>query len=584
MSSTYRPHQDRQHAGQVIVLFLVLMTVGLILSTGLLSLQNHVIHDAKVATQRQDATYLAEAGINHALASLGTSDTVNDTEFDLGHGSFIVQDLTGSGNERLLESTGYIPNATSPLYQRKIRAKVDLSSDDVQFFYGVQIDSGGLKMAKHTRVYGNIFSNGNVIGDEDAVITGDVTVAGGLPDSPTVQWTTQDTDQTFATTINNRDIAQSFTSTADGALSKVSVYLAKVGAPTSNITLRITADNGNKPATTSLASADIAYVNVGTTPSWIDVSFTSAPTLINLTKYWIVLDYGSHSGTDHWNWRKDASDGYVDNTGKTTKDWDNANATWASVSGDLAFKTWIGGTPTRIDTLTIGDATTGTGRANQFVSTTIHGASCPNQYCIVENQSRINLPISDGVIQDWKNAAAVGDPIIGDYTISASQSLGPKHITGNLRVGTGETLTVTGTLWVEGSFISENNSIIELDSGYGAGSGVIIADGGDSDIANGTLFSGSGTAGSYIMLLSTLNDSTQVSIDVSNNSDGVIYYAGKSRIHFNNHGAAQEVTAYGIDLDEHASITYDSGLANANFTSGPGGGWSLKRGSIQDYK
>ena len=85
------------------------------------------------------------------------------------------------------------------------------------------------------------------------------------------------------------------------------------------------------------------------------------------------------------------------------------------------------------------------------------------------------------------------------------------------------------------------------------------------------------------MVLATVNATSSTSINVFNNSAGVIYYASKSRIHFNNNATAKEATAYGIDLDNGATITYDSGLANANFTSGPGGGWGLERGSIQEY-
>ncbi|KKT91018.1 MAG: hypothetical protein UW93_C0014G0001, partial [Parcubacteria group bacterium GW2011_GWC1_45_13] len=39
---------------------------------------------------------------------------------------------------------------------------------------------------------------------------------------------------------------------------------------------------------------------------------------------------------------------------------------------------------------------------------------------------------------------------------------------------------------------------------------------------------------------------------------------------------AKEATAYGIILNNEAIITYESGLANVNFYSGPSGGWNIE--------
>ena len=39
--------------------------------------------------------------------------------------------------------------------------------------------------------------------------------------------------------------------------------------------------------------------------------------------------------------------------------------------------------------------------------------------------------------------------------------------------------------------------------------------------------------------------------------------------------AAKEATAYGITMDNNATITYESGLADMTFSSGPGGGYDI---------
>src|SRR3989344_4141444 len=99
---------------------------------------------------------------------------------------------------------------------------------------------------------------------------------------------------------------------------------------------------------------------------------------------------------------------------------------------------------------------------------------------------------------------------------------------------------------------------------------------GDVSVSNGVTFFGSGQAGSYFMLVSAQNDPNGVVINISNNALGVIYYANNGKIHFSNNATAKEATGYGIELDNNASITYESGLANINFSSGPSGGWDIR--------
>ncbi len=428
-------------------------------------------------------------------------------------------------------------------------------------------------MGNNAQVVGNVYSNGSVSG---GAVTGDVIVAGGITTDPQVEWTTDTANQFFATAASNRDAAQSFsTGSFSGSLNKVSLYLAKVGTPSNNLTVRITSDNGGKPATSDLASATISYSSVGTTASWIDVSFASPVTLSLNTKYWIVLDYGSNSATNYWNWRKDGANGYASNTGRTTSSWSSGSAVWADIGGDFEFRAWIGGTNNGISSMTIGDSTTGTGRANLFTSTSIHGSSCPNSYCIVDNPARQELPISNGVIQDWKDDAALGGVIAGNYSVSGTATLGPKKITGDLTVTNNAILIISGVLYVQGNVNLSNNCLVKLTPSYGANSGVIVADG-TITVSNNCTFQGSGTVGSYVMVLSDKIDHVNPVVNISNNSAGVIYYASDGRMNFSNNASAKEATGYGIDLSNNSTVTYESGLANINFSSGPGGSFSVE--------
>lgn len=245
-----------------------------------------------------------------------------------------------------------------------------------------------------------------------------------------------------------------------------------------------------------------------------------------------------------------------------------------TVTGTATVANSAGGVTTKIANATIGVA----GHANLFVNDTIGGSACPNPNCVVENPARQDMPITDQMIQRWKDQAACSSGctlITGNHNVSGLENLGPAKITGNLTFSNGARLTVTGTIWVAGDIDFANNCAVSLASGYGSKGGIIVADGTVS-VANGCTFSGSGSAGSLIMLLDDKNAPASRVIDVSNNSAAVIYYARNGRVHFNNNAAAKEATAYGLDLDNNVTITYDSGLASIYFSSGPSGGYRMQ--------
>lgn len=190
-----------------------------------------------------------------------------------------------------------------------------------------------------------------------------------------------------------------------------------------------------------------------------------------------------------------------------------------------------------------------------------------------------NMPISDEQITNWKDEAVDNGIELGNYTVYGGtfEYLGPKKITGNLIIENNATLTLTGILWVVGNITIKNGAAIKLDADYGSTSGVIVADG--IIIAeNGAILEGSGTEGSYLMLLTT-NDSTLLTgpaIYVKNNAQGAIFYASNGMIRLLNNINIREATAWKLYLDNNAEITYESGLINSLFSSGPGGSWQIK--------
>ncbi len=181
------------------------------------------------------------------------------------------------------------------------------------------------------------------------------------------------------------------------------------------------------------------------------------------------------------------------------------------------------------------------------------------------------LPISQGQIDEWKTAAASAGTL-GNTTIDGTQSLGPIKINGSLTLLNNATLKITGTIYVTGNITTGNGATIKLDTSYGSLGGVILSDGLISS-GNSVVLNGSGQTGSYLLVLST--NASDNAITVSNNATGAVFYTSAGAVELSNNVTVKEVTGYKIILKNNSTVTYDSGLADTFFSSGPGGGWKV---------
>lgn len=176
------------------------------------------------------------------------------------------------------------------------------------------------------------------------------------------------------------------------------------------------------------------------------------------------------------------------------------------------------------------------------------------------------LPITEDDINLWKQSAEDGG-IIGPQQIGGVVSLGPVKINGNLNVQNGAELIITGTIWVTGGVLTENNAVIRLDPSYGSASGVLLSDG-LIQIQNNNISSGSGTAGSYLMFLST--SSSNPAITLRNNGTAGIVYTNNGYIKLENNTDLRQVTAYGLDMQNNSTVTYEDGLQDVDFINNVG--------------
>lgn len=447
------------------------------------------------------------------------------------------------------------------------------------FNYGIQVGNGGFTLGNNAGVNGNIYANGNVVGSNGAFITGSAVAANSTAltvDQSNASPTTPPNSITFGNTNDTEDVAQSFRVSTTSQANKIQFYIKKVSTP-SNATVRLVADNGGVPGNSTLASGTLSAAQVTTAFGWVDVVFSSNPELTPGITYWVVIDAASNASKYYI---LAANILYVDGGAKIGRHGSSWNAT-NPVNLDGYFNLFLGGVTATIDTVIVGQAGVGDAWAHTVQNSTVAGilycqnGSGNNKSCTTSSPdpSPTAFPISDANIDEWKSDAAVGGSIEGDYTPGgASSTLGPRIINGSLTITNSHVLTVTGTLHITGNFSVSNNARVQLSQGYGASSGVIVVDG-QISISNGAFFSGSGMSGSYVMLLTTNTGGTAIS--VGNNAGTVILNAQQGTISFSNNSGAKEATAKQISLGNNTAITYESGLADVSFSSGPSGGFTV---------
>jgi len=582
--------------GQAIITAVVLFLFISITAT--LGVAGPVFREVQIArdiSSSKESYFLSESGQEDAIYRLKNGLQISSSEILTLNGFTVTTDINDSLGGKTISSTA---NTNSLI--RNLEVEI-VNTTGITFNYGAQAGEGGIEMDTNSRIEGsgetagNVYSNGPIDGSSGAVITGDAIVSGGVLEDQQASSTICNSDQIVGQSDPEIDFAQSFIPSVSQTIGKVSLYIKKVG-DTKDREIRIVLDDDGKPDDDDLARGKLKKNLVGTDYAWIDVPFSSPPSVTLGQTYWIVLD-AKKDPNKYWIWCKDQDNGYTNGSIKYSQDWDDNN--WTAVNGDLTFRIFVGGEVNKIEDVQID----GTAKANtiedsviggdayyqSITGSTVGGISYPGS----PDQPIISFPISDANIISWKNDAgcgvqpATGDCLYsGDYDVTSDVSLGPLTITGNLIMKTNnKTLTITGIIYVKGNIDISNGVEIICDSSYGSESCILMTDGW-IHIKNNGSFLGSGSAVSYVMFLTTLactgsdDDGLDCThhdgaVDLHNNASGAIFYATKGMVNLHNGVNVSEITAYKIRLDNNSVITYDSGLINTQFSAGPSGGWVI---------
>jgi len=571
-------------AMMIVVFFFMFISL-----TILIGIVTPVVREFRIATSTFDSKqsyFIAESGVEDMMYRVKNSMDVGTIGVDRTlylDGSFvsIPTELTdiGSGQKQITTTGGVNSN------ERTVNLTLTTATG-VSFNYGVLVGQGGITLGGSGTINGNVYANGPITGDSSSIITG-TAISANSPASIADQ--TNGTgvpanNISFGNANSTQDVAQSFRVASSSPLNKVQVYIKKTGAP-SNATVKIMNDSSGNVGSTIIASGTLSASIVTTSYGWVEVSFTTNPLLdINKT-YWLVID-ASSSSSKYYVIGATSGDSYtngISKIGQLGGTWNNT-----SPSGrDYYFNMYLGGVNGSItgnsgsqwNQLHVGTVS-GSAQAHTVNYTNATGniycksGTGNNKTCIDQpDPAYIAYPVSEANMIEWETEASSGGTYTGNYTVGyAGATLGPKKIVGNLTVSSGGTLTVTGTLWVTGNIIMNGGSLTKLAASYGSNDGVIMSDG-TITITGGGHANGSGTAGSYLMLLS--RSDLETAMTVSGGAGAVIAYAPYGTITISGGAALKEATGYKMVIDGGSSITYESGLTNNNFSSGPSGSWGI---------
>lgn len=119
--------------------------------------------------------FTAESGIEDTLLRLSKNmDWSSPYTLTIGNSTATLDISSIIGGSRTITSQGNFLDRI-----RKVQAVYTIESDQVAFYYGAQVDEGGLLMGNNAEVRGNVFSNGSILpsGGGTASITGTTKVA-----------------------------------------------------------------------------------------------------------------------------------------------------------------------------------------------------------------------------------------------------------------------------------------------------------------------------------------------------------------------------------------------------------------------
>ncbi|MEY4440795.1 MAG: hypothetical protein RLY49_421 [Candidatus Parcubacteria bacterium] len=585
-------NKNNTQKGQVIIInTLMFFALSVAIIFALTSPVVSSFNITKSFSKSKQSFLVANSAVNEAMYKLNTNKSIASSEtLALSQGSATIA-VADTGMGKMVSVSSDVDS-----YKRNYELALEAGSG-VSFNYGLQVGQGGFDISGGSGIIGNVYANGDIVGSNGAYITG-TAVSANISDPVSV------TSNNIGTidpgiqinfggnsTSTPQDVAQSFTVSTTTPVSSIRILIKKTNSPWSNVTLRITTDNAGKPSKTDIAQGTISASTVTSSFNYLSIPLSSTISLTPGTTYWLVFDSTNFWGPYY-------SLGANENTfsGGALKlaqnGWSQSNGgTWIDPvpnTLDAYFDIYVGGSTGVIDGVAVGTGVLGDAWSYEVKNSTIAGtAYCQsgtsnNKACDISRGVPVQqtYPISDGNIIDWKAEATAGGATSTKSYGSGTYSLGPTKIEGDLSVGSGGILNLDGTVYVTGTILVNGGGIVRVNPSLSNKSVVLLADG-TIKTNGGGQFAGSGSGGSYIMLVTTSNCPNGVgcsgenAVDISGGAGAVVINAQNGTLSFSGGAQAKQATAHRIEMDGGTTVTYESGLVNPVFNTGPSGAWTV---------
>lgn len=577
-ASRRKPTYRSRQGGQVIMgSLLMFLTISIVVLVGIATPVAIQVRSAADFLQSKQGYISADVLNEESLYRLNKGWTLPSQlvlSFNESTSTAFITDVNG---EKQVIATG-----VSGLFSRISQSVfTPQSSKSVSVNYAAQVGNGGLTMDGSPTISGNAYINGNISGSGVSTITGNAYAAAVTPESNDQAngVGTPAVNLTFGTANATQDVAQSFSVSTSTSLSRILLYMKKTGTP-ANATVRIIEKTSvnNDISGTVKATATLNATQVTTAYTWVPVVFTSNTSLTPGNTYWVVVDVPSNSPTNYYIMGMSNTNSY----GSTNSvelgrygvgsSWTLSNATY-----DMFFQVFLGSVSSISGVVVQGNAA-----AYSVTNSTVSGmlycqsGTGNNKSCNSSSSTpnAITYPFSDTNINDWKAEATAGGVRSSSWTIDGvtATTTGATKINGNLTVTASGKLTMKGTIYVTGDLTIDGAGSLKVDTSYGAKTGVIVVDGKINVVASGAV-SGSGTAGSYALIVTssgcggTTLCSGANAVSVSGAAGAVVLLAPYGKINFTGSASAKAVAGYALNLSGATTINYESGLSALTFGS-----------------
>lgn len=203
---------------------------------------------------------------------------------------------------------------------------------------------------------------------------------------------------------------------------------------------------------------------------------------------------------------------------------------------------------------------------------------------ISQNQPPETIPTID--YQFWKDQATLGGTTVctPDCEINGTvQTIGPRKYQGNLTISNQAVVTIAGPIYVTGNIsVANGGTRVNLSQSFGSTGTVIISDGTISVTQGGAFNPTVANPPGYILVVTTSTAAT--AMNISNSGANAVFYALDGETSMSQSANVNALVTKQLTMQNTATLTYATGLASAQFNSGPGGSWVVRKGTYRQTK